>query len=148
MIINAISGKSLPIYGHGLQIRDWLHVEDHARALVKVATKAKVGETYNIGGHNEMTNIDVVRTLCVLLEELLPKKPDGVERYENLILYVKDRPGHDFRYAIDPSKIKRDLGWAPEENFETGLRKTVEWFLNNKTWWQRILDGNYRLYVD
>ena len=145
IILNAISGKSLPIYGDGLQIRDWLHVEDHARALVKVALEAKSGETYNIGGHNEVANIDVVRTLCGLLEELVPNKPEGVERYEDLIVYVKDRPGHDVRYAIDASKIERDLGWTPQETFETGLRKTVEWYLSNQAWWQRVLDGDYRL---
>jgi len=145
MILHAISGKSLPIYGDGLQIRDWLHVEDHARALVKVALDAIDGETYNIGGHNEVANIDVVRTLCGLLEELVPNKPEGVERYEDLIVYVKDRPGHDVRYAIDASKIERDLGWTPQETFETGLRKTVEWYLSNQAWWQRVLDGDYRL---
>ena len=145
MILNAISGKSLPIYGDGQQIRDWLHVEDHARALVKVALEAKDGETYNIGGHNEVKNIDVVKTLCALLEDLVPNKPEGVEKYEDLITYVKDRPGHDVRYAIDATKIQRDLGWVPEETFETGLRKTVEWYLSNQTWWQRVLDGDYRL---
>jgi len=145
IILNAISGKALPVYGDGLQIRDWLHVEDHARALVKVALEAKDGETYNIGGHNEVANIDVVRTLCGLLEELVPSKPEGVARYEDLIAYVKDRPGHDVRYAIDASKIQRDLGWVPEETFETGLRKTVEWYLSNQTWWQRVLSGDYRL---
>lgn len=145
MILNAISGKSLPIYGDGLQIRDWLYVEDHARALVKVALEANDGETYNIGGHNEVANIDVVRRLCGMLEELVPEKPEGVERYEDLIVYVKDRPGHDVRYAIDASKIERDLGWAPQETFETGLRKTVEWYLSNQTWWKRVLDGDYCL---
>jgi len=145
MILNAISGKALPVYGDGLQIRDWLHVEDHARALVKVVLEAKDGETYNIGGHNEVKNIDVVKTLCALLEDLVPNKPEGVEKYEDLITYVKDRPGHDVRYAIDASKIQRDLGWVPEETFETGLRKTVEWYLSNQTWWQRVLDGDYRL---
>jgi len=145
MILHAISGKSLPIYGDGLQIRDWLHVEDHARALVKVALDAIDGETYNIGGHNEVANIDVVRTLCGLLEELVPNKPEGVERYEDLIVYVKDRLGHDVRYAIDASKIERDLGWTPQETFETGLRKTVEWYLSNHIWWQRVLDDDYRL---
>jgi len=145
MILNAISGKALPVYGDGLQIRDWLHVEDHARALVKVALEANDGETYNIGGHNEVKNIDVVKTLCALLEDLVPNKPEGVAKYEDLITYVKDRPGHDVRYAIDASKIKRDLGWVPEETFETGLRKTVEWYLSNQAWWQRVLNGDYRL---
>jgi len=145
MILNAISGKALPVYGDGLQIRDWLHVEDHARALIKVALEANDGETYNIGGHNEVKNIDVVKTLCILLEDLVPNKPEGVDRYEDLITYVKDRPGHDVRYAIDASKIQRDLGWVPEETFETGLRKTVEWYLSNQAWWQRVLDGDYCL---
>ena len=145
MILNAISGKTLPVYGDGLQIRDWLHVEDHARALVKVALEANDGVTYNIGGHNEVKNIDVVKTLCTLLEDLVPNKPEGVAKYEDLIRYVKDRPGHDVRYAIDASKIQRDLGWVPEETFETGLRKTVEWYFSNQTWWQRVLDGDYRL---
>lgn len=145
MILNAISGKSLPVYGDGLQIRDWLYVEDHARALVKVALEADDGETYNIGGHNEVSNINVVRKLCRLLEELVPNKPRGVERYEDLIDYVKDRPGHDVRYAIDASKIQCDLGWVPQESFDTGLRKTVDWYLANQTWWRRVLDGDYCL---
>ena len=145
MILNAISGKALSVYGDGSQIRDWLHVDDHARALVKVALKAKDGETFNIGGHNEVKNIDVVKTLCTLLEDLLPNKPEGMTKYEDLITYVKDRPGHDVCYAIDASKIQRDLGWVPEETFETGLRKTVEWYLSNQTWWKRVLDGDYRL---
>lgn len=145
MILNAISGKPLPVYGHGLQTRDWLYVDDHARALVKVALKAKDGETFNIGGHNELKNIDVVKTLCTLLEELVPKKPKGVAKYEDLIIHVKDRPGHDMRYAIDAKKIQRDLDWMPVETFETGLLKSVKWYLSNKAWWQRILDGEYRL---
>jgi dTDP-glucose 4,6-dehydratase len=145
MILNALDGKQLPVYGDGLQIRDWLYVEDHARALYKVVTEGKVGETYNIGGHNEKANIDVVKALCSLLEELHPAKPEGVAQYKDLITYVKDRPGHDVRYAIDASKIEKELGWMPEETFETGLRKTVEWYLNNKTWWSRVLDGSYSL---
>jgi dTDP-glucose 4,6-dehydratase len=145
VILNALAGKSLPIYGKGDQIRDWLFVEDHARALVRVATEADVGETYNIGGHNEKQNIEVVKTLCALLEELHPNKPAGVERYTDLITYVKDRPGHDRRYAIDASKIAQDLGWTPEETFESGMRKTVLWYLENRDWWQRVLDGEYRL---
>lgn len=144
MIINAISGKALTVYGDGLQSRDWLYVEDHARALVKVALEAKNGEMYNIGGHNVVKNIDVVKTLCKLLEDFAPNKPEGVVKYENLITYVNDRPGHDVRYAVDASKIQRDLGWAPEETFETGLKKTVEWYLSNQTWWQRVLNGDYR----
>ena len=127
MILNALGGKPLPVYGDGSQIRDWLFVEDHARALVEVVTRGKVGETYNIGGHNEKRNLEVVETICDLLEELAPKKPGGVARYRDLITFVKDRPGHDVRYAIDASKIERELGWTPEETFETGLRKTVQW---------------------
>ena len=146
MILNALAGKPLPVYGDGNQIRDWLYVEDHARALVKVVTEGEVGETYNIGGHNEKRNIEVVRTLCCLLEELAAdQKPAGVARYEDLITFVKDRPGHDVRYAIDASKIERELGWKPEETFETGLRKTVAWYLNNREWWQRVLNGEYQL---
>ena len=146
MILNALSGKPLPVYGDGKQIRDWLFVEDHARALVQVATIGKIGETYNIGGHNEKQNIEVVKTLCLLLEELAPNKPEGVAQYLDLITYVTDRPGHDARYAIDASKIYKELGWKPEETFETGLRKTVQWYLDNKKWWQAILDGSYRNY--
>lgn len=145
MILNALAGKTLPVYGKGNQIRDWLYVEDHARALVLVATAAAVGETYNIGGHNEKQNIEVVHTLCELLEELHPEKPAGIAEYKELITFVKDRPGHDLRYAIDASKIAADLGWQPQETFETGLRKTVEWYLDNRDWWQRVLDGDYRL---
>lgn len=145
MIINAISGKPLPVYGNGMQIRDWLFVEDHARALYKVLTEGEVGQSYNIGGHNEKANIDVVRAICELLEELVPKKPECINNYRDLITYVNDRPGHDVRYAIDASKIERELGWKPEETFESGIRKTVEWYLNNKKWWNRILDGSYSL---
>lgn len=143
MILNALEGKKLPVYGNGMQIRDWLFVEDHARALYKVVTEGEVGETYNIGGHNEKTNIEVVRTICGLLEELVPNKPAGVAKYEDLITYVTDRPGHDVRYAIDATKIGNELGWKPQETFETGIRKTVEWYLNNKKWWSRVLDGSY-----
>jgi dTDP-glucose 4,6-dehydratase len=145
MILNALAGKALPVYGKGNQIRDWLYVEDHARALVLVATTAAIGETYNIGGHNEKQNIEVVHTLCALLEELHPEKPAGIAEYKELITFVKDRPGHDLRYAIDASKIAADLGWKPQETFETGLRKTVQWYLENRDWWQRVLDGDYRL---
>ena len=145
MILNALAGKPLPVYGKGKQIRDWLYVEDHARALVLVATTATVGETYNIGGHNEMQNIEVVNMLCELLEELRPEKPTGIASYKDLITFVKDRPGHDIRYAIDACKIQRELGWKPQETFETGLRKTVLWYLENHDWWQRVLDGDYRL---
>ncbi|EJB8581984.1 dTDP-glucose 4,6-dehydratase [Vibrio cholerae] len=143
MILNALEGKELPVYGNGMQIRDWLFVEDHARALYKAVTEGKVGETYNIGGHNEKANIEVVKTICALLEELAPNKPAGVVHYQDLITYVKDRPGHDVRYAIDASKIERELGWKPHETFESGIRKTVEWYLNNKVWSDRVLDGSY-----
>ena len=145
VIVNAIHGKPLPIYGDGLQIRDWLYVEDHAKALIKVVTEGKVGETYNIGGHNEKTNLEVVESICGLLEELLPEKPPGLHKYRDLITFVKDRPGHDTRYAIDASKIEHELGWVPEETFETGLRKTVQWYLDNKLWWERVLSGGYRI---
>ena len=145
VIINAIHGEPLPIYGDGLQIRDWLYVEDHAKALVKVVTEGKIGETYNIGGHNEKTNLEVVETICDLLEEITPQKPSGVINYRDLITFVKDRPGHDARYAIDASKIERELGWVPEETFETGLRKTVQWYLENRQWWERVLSGDYQL---
>lgn len=144
MILNALEGKNLPVYGNGLQIRDWLFVEDHARALYKVVTEGKVGETYNIGGYNEKSNIEVVRTICGLLEDLAPDKPAGVTKYEDLITYVTDRPGHDVRYAIDATKISNELGWKPQETFETGIRKTVEWFLNNQKWWRQVLDGSYK----
>jgi len=147
VILNALKGKALPIYGKGDQIRDWLYVEDHARALYKVVTEAKVGETYNIGGHNEQKNIDVVKSICQLLEELAPNKPEGVNHYVDLITYVKDRPGHDLRYAIDATKIKEDLGWVPEESFETGLRKTVEWYLNNQEWVESVQSGEYKNWV-
>ncbi|CAI8327751.1 MAG: dTDP-glucose 4,6-dehydratase 2 [Porticoccaceae bacterium UBA1117] len=134
----------MPVYGDGSQIRDWLYVEDHARALVKVVTEGNVGETYNIGGHNEKKNIQVVKVICELLEELAPQKPSGVILYSDLIEFVTDRPGHDTRYAIDATKIQSALGWTPEESFETGIRKTVEWYLNNKSWWRRVLDGSYQ----
>lgn len=145
MILNALDGKPLPVYGDGMQIRDWLFVEDHARALYQVVTKGVVGETYNIGGHNEKANIEVVKTICALLEELVPERPAGVARYEDLITFVQDRPGHDVRYAIDAAKIGRELGWKPQETFESGIRKTVQWYLDNKTWWQNVLNGSYRL---
>ena len=134
MILNALSGKKLPIYGNGKQIRDWLFVEDHARALYKVVTEGKIGETYNIGGHCEKANIDVVKMICELLEQLAPNKPDGVKNYADLITFVTDRPGHDFRYAIDSNKIQKELGWHPQETFESGLHKTVEWYLANRDW--------------
>ena len=144
MILNALAGKPLPVYGNGQQVRDWLYVEDHARALLKVVSEGKVGETYNIGGHNEQKNLDVVRSICALLEELAPQKPAGIARYEDLITYVQDRPGHDLRYAIDASKIERELGWVPQETFETGLRQTVQWYLDNLEWCRRVQDGSYQ----
>lgn len=139
-ILNALDGKPLPVYGNGLQIRDWLFVEDHARALYKVVTEGSIGETYNIGGHNEKTNLDVVQTICSILDDLVPCDVP----YADLMIHVKDRPGHDVRYAIDASKISKELGWKPEETFGTGMRKTVEWYLENRAWWERILDGSYR----
>jgi dTDP-glucose 4,6-dehydratase len=163
MILNALEGKFLPVYGNGQQVRDWLYVEDHARALYLVATQGQVGETYNIGGHNEKANIDVVKTICTLLEELVPvssnhrfksrhpelvsgsDKAGIIKSYIDLIANVTDRPGHDVRYAIDASKIERELGWKPQESFESGIRKTVEWYLNNKDWWSHVLDGSYAL---
>lgn len=146
MILNALHGKPLPVYGDGSQIRDWLFVEDHARALLQVVTKGKDGETYNIGGHNEQRNLYVVQTICDLMEELAAdKKSAGVVHYRDLITFVKDRPGHDARYAIDAGKIERELGWKPQETFESGLRKTVAWYLDNTEWWQRVLNGAYRL---
>ncbi|HCE9036818.1 TPA: dTDP-glucose 4,6-dehydratase [Klebsiella michiganensis] len=142
-ILNALAGKPLPVYGNGEQIRDWLYVEDHARALYKVATEGRSGETYNIGGHNERKNIDVVRTICTILDKVVEQKPGNINQFADLITFVKDRPGHDLRYAIDAAKIQRDLGWVPEETFESGIEKTVHWYLNNTTWWQRVLDGSY-----
>ena len=147
VILNALAGKPLPVYGNGAQIRDWLYVEDHARALYKVVIEAEVGETYNIGGHNEQQNIDVVKAICNLLEELAPNKPEGIANYHDLITYVKDRPGHDLRYAIDASKIKKDLGWVPVETFESGLRKTVEWYLANQEWVKHVQSGEYQNWV-
>jgi len=145
MILNALDGKPLPVYGDGKQIRDWLYVEDHARALYLVVTQGKIGETYNIGGFNEKQNIQVVRTICELLEELAPNKPQGIAHYADLITHVTDRAGHDVRYAIDASKIQRELGWTPQETFESGIRKTVQWYLDHPSWWQRVLDGSYKL---
>jgi len=144
-IINALAGKPLPVYGNGQQIRDWLYVEDHARALYQVVSHGKPGETYNIGGHNERRNIEVVETICSLLEELAAeRKPAGLAHFRDLITYVTDRPGHDLRYAIDASKIAHELGWKPQETFESGMRKTVAWYLANSSWWQAILDGRYQ----
>jgi len=140
VILNALAGKPLPVYGDGSQIRDWLFVEDHARALILVAQKGAIGETYNIGGHNEKQNLEVVQAICDTLQDLVPKQT----RYREQITFVKDRPGHDLRYAINASKIERELGWAPKETFETGLRKTVQWYLENETWWQRVQNGSYQ----
>ena len=145
VILNALAGKPLPVYGDGSQIRDWLYVEDHARALCLVVKSGKVAETFNIGGHNEKRNLEVVQTICTLLDELAPDKPDGIGYYNELITFVKDRPGHDARYAIDASKIQRELDWAPRESFESGMRKTVSWYLQNHQWWQRVLSGAYQL---
>lgn len=148
IILNALEGKSLPVYGRGNQIRDWLYVEDHARALYKVITEGAVGETYNIGGHNEKQNIEVVNIICELLDELQPPAAgnlkENISSYKDLIAFVQDRPGHDLRYAIDASKIKKELNWSPEETFETGIRKTVVWYLENLHWAHRAQDGSYQ----
>lgn len=142
VILNALDGKALPIYGKGNQIRDWLYVEDHARALYKVVTEGKIGETYNIGGHNEKQNIEVVKTICHILDELQPQ--ENGQPYESLITFVKDRPGHDLRYAIDASKIANELNWTPTETFDSGIRKTVEWYLSNMDWCSRVQDCSYQ----
>jgi dTDP-glucose 4,6-dehydratase len=141
MILNALEGKPLPVYGRGDQVRDWLYVEDHARALCQVIARGRLGETYNIGGHNEKSNLQVVESLCDLLQELAPV---AQRRYRDLITFVQDRPGHDHRYAIDAGKIERELGWTPRETFESGLRKTVQWYLDNQTWCARVQDGSYQ----
>ncbi len=145
VILNALAGKPLPVYGNGQQVRDWLYVEDHAAALYCVATRGVVGETYNIGGHNEKKNIEVVESICSLLDELVPQKPGNIEHYRELIQFVQDRPGHDHRYAIDAEKISRELGWQPAQTFESGLRRTVQWYLQNRDWWQAVLNGSYQL---
>jgi dTDP-glucose 4,6-dehydratase len=144
VILNALKGKPLPVYGEGHQIRDWLFVEDHARALVLVATTGKVAETYNIGGHNEKRNIDVVKIICELLEELMPHKPAGINYYQDLITFVPDRLGHDVRYAIDANKIAKTLKWTPLETFESGIKKTVQWYLDNQDWCKNVEDGSYQ----
>jgi dTDP-glucose 4,6-dehydratase len=144
IILNALEGKDLPIYGNGKQIRDWLYVDDHARVLLHVALTGKIGETYNIGGHNELQNIDVVKAVCSILDELVPSKIDGVTKYEQLIAYVGDRAGHDVRYAIDATKIDKELNWTPDETFSTGIKKTVEWYLENTVWCDRVKDGSYQ----
>ena len=143
IILNALEGKRLPIYGNGKQVRDWLYVDDHARALLHVALTGEIGETYNIGGHNEKQNIEVVKTVCAILDELVPSQLPGITHYEELISYVTDRAGHDVRYAIDASKIASELGWTPDETFESGIKRTVEWYLNNHTWCERVQDGSY-----
>lgn len=148
MILNALQAKPLPVYGTGKQVRDWLYVEDHARALYSVVTQGQVGETYNIGGHNEKQNIEVVQAICDLLEELAPHKPPGVARYQDLIQRVRDRPGHDVRYAIDASKIQQELNWMPQESFASGLRKTVQWYLHNSAWVQHVQSGAYQHWID
>jgi dTDP-glucose 4,6-dehydratase len=144
VILNALEGKNLPIYGKGDQIRDWLYVEDHARALYTVVTEGKIGETYNIGGHNEKKNLDVVLTICDLLDEIVPKP----QSYRDQITYVADRPGHDRRYAIDAEKISRELGWTPIETFESGIRKTVEWYLANSVWVENVKSGSYKSWIE
>jgi len=144
IILNALEGKPLPVYGDGSQVRDWLYVEDHARALYKVVTEGKVGETYNIGGHNEKQNIEVVNTICQILDELVEHKPNNINCFSELITFVADRPGHDLRYAIDASKINSELGWQPIETFESGIRKTVLWYLDNLHWCQQVQDGSYQ----
>ncbi|EOZ5530888.1 dTDP-glucose 4,6-dehydratase [Vibrio metschnikovii] len=147
VILNALEGKPLPVYGQGNQIRDWLYVEDHARALYKVVTEGKVGETYNIGGHNEKQNIEVVKTICAIMDQLVPMEQRGYPvntQHSSLITHVKDRPGHDRRYAIDSSKMQEELGWTPLETFETGLLKTVQWYLDNQQWCQNVQDGSYQ----
>jgi dTDP-glucose 4,6-dehydratase len=144
VIGNALAGKPLPIYGDGLQVRDWLFVDDHVIALLTVLEKGKLGETYNIGGHNERQNIEVVRTICEILDSKISDKPKGVNSFSELITYVKDRPGHDLRYAIDASKIESELGWKPKESFESGIEKTINWYLENTSWSERVLDGSYQ----
>jgi dTDP-glucose 4,6-dehydratase len=146
MILNATRGNPLPVYGDGLNVRDWLYVGDHCSAIRRVLAAGRVGETYNIGGRNEMTNLEVVRTVCSLLDEFRPGSP--VTPHSNLITFVKDRPGHDRRYAIDAGKIERELGWRPAESFETGLRKTVLWYLDNQDWIDEVASGQYRKWID
>jgi len=149
VILKCLRGEAIPVYGKGENIRDWLYVKDHAEALYSVITKGRVGETYNIGGNNERQNIELVRTLCQLMDELSEsgkwKAENENKSYEELITFVTDRPGHDMRYAINPTKIRDELGWEPKEDFASGFRKTVQWYLNSQDWWQRILDGSYQL---
>tara|TARA_B110000967_G_C18874523_1_gene557508 strand:+ start:905 stop:1975 length:1071 start_codon:yes stop_codon:yes gene_type:complete len=144
VILNIVNNQKLPIYGNGSQVRDWLYVDDHAKALLEVILKGGDGETYNIGGHNEKTNLEVVLTICRILDKLLPKNSKKIKLYEELISYVTDRPGHDLRYAIDASKIQNELGWVPKETFESGIFKTIKWYLSNEKWWSAVQDGSYR----
>ena len=142
LILRALEGKSLPIYGDGLQIRDWIFVDDHVKALMNVALNGEIGETYNIGGNNEISNIDVVKKVCSILDELIPNKKDNFNQYSDLISYVDDRPGHDQRYAVNANKIQKELGWVPLESFETGIRKTIKWYLENQIWCKKITKSN------
>lgn len=144
IILNALEGKDLPVYGDGKQIRDWLYVDDHARALVHVLLSGNIGETYNIGGHNELQNIEVVKTVCAILDQLKPIKPNNIDNYEQLIKYVDDRAGHDIRYAIDAEKISNELNWTPDETFTSGIKKTIQWYLDNKNWCENVKDGSYK----
>ena len=144
MIINALNNKPLPLYGRGNQIRDWLYVEDHVLALIKVLEEGTVGETYNIGGCNEKTNLEVVQMICVLLDKLAPDSLNNIGSFQELITFTTDRPGHDQRYAINPSKITQKLDWSPKESFESGIHKTVQWYLNNQQWWARIVNDTYQ----
>lgn len=144
IILNALKGNDLPIYGNGKQTRDWLYVDDHARAILHVALTGEIGETYNIGGHNEFQNIEVVKTVCRILDELVPSKLKGIDKYEQLITFVADRTGHDVRYAIDATKISEELHWTPNETFETGIKKTIQWYLDNNAWCDRVKEGNYQ----
>lgn len=144
-LLCAINGKQLPVYGNGTQVRDWLYVDDHVKALLLIAKNGKLGETYNIGGHNEIKNIEVIQRICDILEEMKVPKPEGCSHFNELISFVQDRPGHDQRYAIDANKIQNELNWSPEETFESGLIKTISWYLLNREWWESILSGEYKL---
>ena len=144
MILNAIEGKPLPVYGNGKQVRDWLYVNDHVKALLLVALEGEIGSTYNIGGNNQIQNIEVVKTLCSILDDLVPSKIDGISEYKQLITNVEDRAGHDLRYAIDATKITKELSWKPDETFASGIKKTVEWYLENRNWCDRVKDGSYK----
>ena len=144
-ILNALKGKSIPVYGNGKQVRDWLYVDDHVKALLLVALSGIPGETYNIGGHNAIQNIDVIKTVCQILDKARPSKIQGISKYEKLITFVDDRPGHDLKYAIDASKIFKTLGWSPDEDFNSGILKTVKWYLNNKAWWEKLQDNKNKV---